>query len=390
MVESKKPVLLLHKTHQRHKRLREVAEVLQAEVGDEVTIGVALSLPNQRPKNAQRFLDGLSLDLRVIDPTIYACPSQLGTTCKTPSRLFPYMREPWPARPDRRLIHELFQQQRGLGATVLLSPTGLIEASDPERELTTAFDWIREARDLEPAAEMMVNLTLDRSWLRTASLREHLLEEMVDSPETGWYLRVRWAAIKPPYSQQRDDDLLKGYQQLGQVARDEGKTLIYPTSGLTGWLASGLGASGFGSGTDASAQAFAEAIDVRLPKGRRRPRIERYFEPALLGIVDLATHRTLLGQHEYITCDCPFCEELDASNPNLDPSGWNGETASLHCLVQLGRLLSKLQGGDPQVEARKEVERARDFYNAVTNSVPGSVAGNNRPLHLRAWGQVLQ
>lgn len=58
-----------------------------------------------------------------------------------------------------------------------------------------------------------------------------------------------------------------------------------------------------------------------------------------------------------------------------------------HYLFQSGRLLADLYAGDPQAEARKEVERAIDYEAALP---PGSVTGDDRPLHLQAWGRVLQ
>jgi hypothetical protein len=386
ILSSDKPILLVHKTHQLARRLPEVVQVLRRDVGGDVRFGVAANLPNQPFDKGQRFLDQFAgLDLRVVDPILHARHDQLGSKSKTPYT-FPYMSDPWPSQPDYGLILDLFGQQRDLGATPLLSPTGWVSAADPERQLSAAFEWIRAARDLEPDASMLVNLTLDRAWLRSPRLRARLLEEMVESAERLWYLRVRWAVIKPPYSQQRDEDLLQGYADLGQVARAEGKTVIYPTSGLTGWLATGLGATGLGSGTSPCAQGFADEADVRRPKGRTQRRLERYFEPSLLHVVDLTAHSALLGRPGYLTCDCPFCDELDAANPNLDPTTWNAEAAALHYLVQLGRLLAKLHVADPRAEARKEVERALDFRATVS----GTLIGNNRPQHLAAWDQVLQ
>jgi hypothetical protein len=381
------PILLLHKPYQHFRRLPELMDVLDREVGGDVTLGVTVNLPCQRPHQARRFFERFDdSTMRVADPVIHCRPEQLGGASKKAAG-FTYMTRLRPAQPDPNWILDVFAQQLDVGATVLLSPTGLVDDSDPGRELGVAFAWVQAARQLGRPEPMFVNLTLTQRWLTNERLRDRLLEELVESSERLWYVRVRWGVVKPPHSQQRDDDLLRGYRELAAVARSEDKTIVFPTSGLTGWIATACGAAGLGTGMGPSEQGFAEQAVIRLPAGVSRIPRKRYFERSLLHTVDLSTHTTLLGAPGYIMCDCLFCTELGAANPSPDPANWDKEAASLHQLVQTGRLLATLHAANPQTEARKEVQRARDFEATVSSA---ALSGDDRPRHLAAWDRVLQ
>jgi hypothetical protein len=384
-----KPILVVHKSHQQYQRLPELLQILDGEVGDTVTLGASLNLPCQAAHRARQYFDQYPASvLKLADPAVFRHADQLGEPAKkNDQKHYRYMREPLPTSPDERWISELLNLQEDAGATALLTPTGVVDDADSGQELATAFDWVRSARQADPALPMFVNLTFSRYWLMNPRLRHRLLEELVESQERLWYLRFRWAVVKPPYSQQRNHDLLEGYKELAKVARVEGKVLLLPTSGLTGWLGTAWGASGFGTGMGPAEQGLAEKPAFRIPAGSRRPRRHRYFERSLLHVVSLATHQSLVGTTDYITCRCPFCEELEAANADLDPTTWAHDAAGLHYLVQSGRLLADLTAGAPQAEARKEVERAIDYDATLP---PGSVTGDDRPLHLQVWGQVLQ
>jgi hypothetical protein len=355
-----KPILLVHKSHQQYQRLPELLHTLDREVGGTVTLGASLNLPCQAASRARRYLDQFPASvLKLADPAVFRHADQLGEPAKkNDQKHFRYMTAPLPASPNRRWISELLHLQEDVGATALLTPTGVVDDADPEQQLTNALDWVRSTRQANPALPMFVNLTFSRYWLMNPRLRDRLLEELVESQERLWYLRFRWAVVKPPYSQQRNLDLLEGYRELARVARVEGKVLLLPTSGLTGWLGTAWGARGFGTGMGPAEQAFADRTTFRMPAGSRRPRRHRYFEPSLLHVVSLATHQSLIGSRDYLTCQCPFCEELDATNADLDPTTWARDASGLHYLFQSGRLLADLQAGDSQAEARKEVERA--------------------------------
>jgi len=228
---------------------------------------------------------------------------------------------------------------------------------------------------------------LPSQWLSNPDLRHRLLNELVESTEPMWYLRVRLPAPRPAHSQPRNEALLRGYQELGKVAASEGRQVILATSGLTGWLATSLGAAGFGAGTTPATRTFAEPTVIPQQPESPWPRRPRYFEPALLHTVDFATHELLLRSKDYTPCGCTFCAELGAANPKPPPDQWNGELAGLHHLLQLGRLLARLHTTDPQSTARHQVEQARAFHASLP---PFPTHHDNQPLHLKAWAQLLQ
>jgi len=269
----------------------------------------------------------------------------------------------------------------------LLTPAGLVRDANVDQELDRTFAWVHATRQLEPHAPLLVNLTLSSQWLSNPDLRHRLLTELVESNESMWYLRIRLPVPHPAHSQPRSEALLRGYQELGKVAASEAKQVIFATSGLTGWLATSLGAAGFGAGTTPATQTFARRPAIPQRPDDPWPERPRYFEPALLHTVDLATHQLLLNSKHYRPCDCRFCSELHAANPKRQPEQWNPELAGLHHLLQLGRLLACLHSSDPQTRARQEVEQALDFHATLP---PLPTHRDNQPVHLRAWARLLQ
>jgi hypothetical protein len=385
-----RPILLVHKSTQQAHRLDEVVDILKREVGDDLVVGVSVSLGNQTPTEARRFLQRFNtlftrVDLYLVDPAISAHPDQLGGSINLLDRV-PYLRG-WPTKPSRRRIRAVLDQQRDLGATALLTPTGLVRDTNADEELDRALAWVRATRDLEPLAPLLVNMTLPATWLADPDLRYKLLLELVESPEPRWYLRIRLPVPRPAHSQPRSEALLRGLQELGKTAASEAKQLIFATSGLTGWLATSLGAAGFGAGTTPTTNTLAEPSHVPQPPEDPWPERPRYFEPLLLHTVDLATHHMLLTSKDYKPCTCRFCNELDVANPKREPSQWNRETAGLHHLLQLGQLLARLHTTNSQATARQIVEHALSFYRHL---LPLPTHHDNQPRHLEAWAQLLQ
>lgn len=387
---SSRPTLLVHKSTQQAQRLNQVVDLLQREVGDDVVVGVAVSLDNHPPSQARGFLNRFNTlltraDLCLVDPAIAAHPDQLGSNPKLLDRL-PYLRG-WPTTPAPRRIRTVLDRQRDLGATALLTPTGLLRDTNADQELERTFAWVRATRDLEPSAPLLVNLTLPATWLSNPDLRYKLLLELVESPEPSWYLRIHLPVPRPAHSQPRNEALLRGLQELGKTAASEAKRLIFATSGLTGWLATSLGAAGFGAGTTPSSNTFAQRAGIPQRPDNPWPKRPRYFEPALLHAVDLATHKILLTTKGYKPCTCPYCAQLHATDPDQLSTQWSSESAGLHRLLQLGRLLACLHAADPQAAARQTVDQALRFYH---NLPPLPTHDDNQPRHLAPWARLLQ
>ncbi len=126
------PILLVHKSRTHARRLDQVVEILQREDRDHLRVGVVASLANTSPAQARAFLGRFNtlftmLDLRLVDPAIAAHRDQLGTNPK-----LPHLQGPWPATPNPRRIRAVLNLQRELGATALLTPTGLVRDTDAD------------------------------------------------------------------------------------------------------------------------------------------------------------------------------------------------------------------------------------------------------------------
>lgn len=164
----------------------------------------------------------------------------------------------------------------------------------PVAAIDRAMEFVDTSRDVVGDKPMFVNLTLDAQWLSDKQLRAVLLQPIVDSPEKHWYLRFWWPMIANRYGQLTDKNVLDGYRVLSRTAALERKRLFLPNAGLTGWVMTGLGATGFSTGTSWTDQAFARERRMGGVKGRPSPpRIPRMFDRALLHTVEFGRFERL-------------------------------------------------------------------------------------------------
>ena len=348
-------------------------------------LGAVVSLASQSPRSARQILGSLpGYAIRIADPDFHKRPSAAAAPTTGRRRApAPHLAGPAPAAPDKAYIEGVLKMQRDAGATVLLTPTGPIGEADAERTLRKAMRWASATRATGPAEPLLVSLTLSRAWIADESMREVLLNEIVDSSEPNWYLRVRWPASRPASGQLVDPELLEGYRQLAAVMADEGKALLLPQTGLVGWLMGAFGARGFSAGTGRPEQAYTDKIDFRR-KGRQPPPIRRYFEPGLLHRVLADTHPRIASQPGYAACGCAYCDGLTRGSPITAPKAWN-ERDSHHLVAMLARL----QGGVPASGRRAHILQAVTAAEALAASA-GPLRADDRPLHLAVWRGLLQ
>lgn len=215
-------------------------------------------------------------------------------------------------------INEVLEAELELGATVLLTPSVFIDTTPTSVDFFEDVEMrrIRYAlrRRPEPVA---VNLTLDYPWLSDQRYRERLLANLLDLNADLFYIRVYWPMLYPRYGQLSDKTILEGYKELVWTLAGEGRSLILPTTSLTGWLAMAWGASGFSTGPSRSQQAYAREPRIVHERGERYTKIRRYYEPSLMHIIELTAHDVLLGYEHYKACDCPYCVELQATVPGM-------------------------------------------------------------------------
>lgn len=387
------PLLLLAKSHQISSQLPAVARIATRVTGGRIGVGVAVRLLGHTPAAAASFLNHFtSSPVRIADPDLYRAPASGSPEAGVSARVGE--RHPWlidapeaSSMASTSWIREVLDRQVQAGATILLSATGWVNATNAAQQLACAMQRVCASRLEVGSATMFVNLTLDGTWLSDPALRAVLLQEIIESPERYWYLRVRWPIVRPRYGQLRDVATLDGYKELAETAALEDKVLILPNSGLTGWIATSLGATGFSTGPGWPEQAYAAPqIMASRPGQPKPPPTLRYFERTVLNIVDHATHSAMIGSAEYLQCQCRYCRAIGASTQNS--ARWNKESAAMHYLLRCARLMDLISSGNRRGKALEEVQRARQFVSQIA-STPASPTGNSSPLHLSEWERLL-
>lgn len=379
------PTLIVHRSYHHAGQLPDLVVRAQRVCAADAAVAVATRLPLQAPQAARAFLDSVpTATLRIADPEIHTLPGpahaphlkQLKQAAK-----YRYGGVPVPATPNQGWVLDVLDAQHGAGANVMLSASGWVGTAQGRQQLATAMSFVAATRaELGADDPMFVNLTLDSAWLVNSSLRAQLLQEIVESAERLWWLRVMWPPLKPnPYSQLIDASLLDGYNELAQVASNERKVVLLPNSGLTGWVATALGASGFSTGMSGPERAY-----LNLPPqgggGGGTPR-RRFFERNLLHTILRADQAQLMRQSSYQRCACAYCRQL-ANGP------WQKDQEHLHYLHNVAELTATLGRTGRKAAAHTRVQQAVTFNASLTGAA--RLTGESDPKHLDQWETLLR
>jgi hypothetical protein len=384
-LSSGNPVFLLHRSYHAGDEFPALAAEVGRVAGAGTELGVVASLVDHGPTTTSRILGAArGYSIRIAEHELHHHPGHGGTPSRTKFRRATYLATAIPATPDRAYIDTILNAQRRAGANVLLTPTGLVSDTDGERELRAAMRWVTHTRATRPSEPLLVSLTLEQAWLADPKLREVLLNEVVDSREPNWYVRVRWRPFRQLAGQLDDRSVLEGYKHLCQVMESEDKILLLPQTGLAGWLMGAFGARGFSVGTGGPQQAYAHPVVMRR-SGTPRPPIPRYFEPSLLHTILADTRRRLATQSGYCACTCAYCAGLVRGHLITNPSLWNPQ-ATHHKVVALARLQSAPAPSGRRAEVRRVVTAA----NAASAAANPPLRGEDRPLHLGVWEDLLR
>lgn len=378
------PVFLLHRSYRAGADFNMLANEVVSVAGNAAELGVVASLVYQGPTETRRILRAAhGYSIKIADHELHHHSAHGGTPSPSNLRQATYLSTTIPTSPDRGYIDTILNAQRNAGANVLLTPTGRVSEANGEQTLRAAMRWVTATRATAPAEPLLVSLTLEHSWLADPQLREVLLNEVVDSREPNWYIRVRWAASRHTAGQLAERNLLEGYKHLSQVMESENKLLLLPQTGLAGWLMGAFGARGFSVGTGGPQQAYANPVVIRRA-GTPRPPIRRYFEPSLLHTIQADTRDRLAAQSGYGECTCTYCDGLVRGiirSQNL----WSPR-ATHHMVVSLAKLQSSPAPSGRRAEVRRVVTAAR----AADAGVNPPLRGDDRPLHLSVWEDLLR
>jgi len=377
-----RPLFLVARSHSGGDDFPALMTAVAAAAAPGVQPGTIVNLPRHGETAARRLIDAVRQPgVRIVDPELHLHPDHGVPVSQTRRTRAPYLDRPLPARPERGFVTELLDRQRNAGANLLLTATGRVDEVDGERGLARAMRWVTASRAEAPTEELAVNLTLSRTWLTSPQLREALLNELVDSTERVWYLRVKWEPLRPRQAQLTDVGLLAGYAALIETAKVEGKVVLLPQTGLTGWLMTGLGAGGFSTGTGGPEQAYLDPVEIRI-RGPRRLPVPRYFEPEVLGTIGLPARRRLSGLTGYRSCPCAYCGRMprDAGG-HFDAARWDRDRALHHQVVSFARLASETADTDRAAATEAVVARAQ----ALADRANPPLTGEDRPTHLAGW-----
>lgn len=379
------PTFVVHRSWAHAALVPDLVVRAQRACATDAAVAVATRLPVHPPHASRAFLDSVpTATLRIADPEIHTLPGP--ARAPHPKDLkqaahYRYGGVPVPAAPDPGWVRDVLDAQHDAGASVMLSASGWVSTAQGRQQLATAMSFVTATRAALGADDpMFVNLTLDAGWLVNSGLRARLLQEIVESPERLWWLRVMWPPMKPnPYSQLIDTSVLDGYKELAQVAAAERKVVFLPNSGLTGWVATALGASGFSTGMSGPERAY---LNQPPPGGGGGvPARERYFEPNLLHTILRTDQAQLRRQPTYQPCACAYCRTL-ANGP------WQKEQEHLHYLHNVAELTALLGRTGRRPAAHARVQQAETFYTGLPG--PARLSGESEPKHLHTWETLLR
>jgi hypothetical protein len=372
-------LLIVHKPYQHYDVVPQLLAQLQDDTGGNLALGVSSWLPNSDPGAHRQFNSSCAAaEVRIVDPRAYLADGHL-LRVKTPAAAAvdraPYLRGgDFP-------VAGMLDAQRECGANLLLTPGRALDPSDPLRSLATASDEGDEALSLlKPGERLALNVTVNADWLRNPDLLDDLLAELIEMRQFGiWYVRVQWPSTAKSWHQPADETLLDGYKSLAAAAREQGRCLLLPQTGLTGWLALAWGAAGYGTGTSGSIQAFLRESDGGGGGGTQ---LERYFEEQLLHFVERTAHPALARDPAYKPCTCPYCASLFTAET------WSHTNAGLHYLHAAGTLTAEV--APPGAAPGQVRDAVADKVRAAARFAQDKLlTGHSDPVHLDTWDQAL-
>lgn len=379
-LDGTKPILIMHRPHQRSASVPRLLAKCHAAYGEHLALGVSAPLPGLNKATHEQWNDGCgSAAVRLADPRGYILDPGLVRLGKTPVKprhlqYAPYLNNSTAAD----WVAQVLDAQRVVGANLLLTPGRALDHTNPQAALDEACNIGNEAlAELYTGERLGLNLTLPSEWLIRDRPREALLDQLLDQEQFDvWHIRVQWPATIRSWAQPTDEQLLRGYRRLAELALDEERCLLLPQTGTTGWLMQAFGASGFGIGLTGTDNAFKE-----FSMGRGGP-IERYFERQLLHAVERTEHNILRQSGDYEVCTCEYCEPLRGRTT------WSHELAALHYASTVASLTagvdrSRTGRGGVHGYVRRTVRSALRFASDRT------LVELNEPRHLPVWDRVL-
>lgn len=340
-------------------------------------IGSSVFLPRYVPATGQRIAQRFDAqsNYAIADPETHPLEDPFADRGRGKDH-YPYLQESDPAANRRRFVRNVVEAQSGTGLMVLVSPwlTHGTDAVGRHLRATLRFAAETLSEHAAPNLDVLIGVAATEAVLGDANARDDLLDELVELPRAPIYFRMR---VTPPesYTQYANDVVLSGLHEFVSALTRNGRSVLLPQSGLSGWLMMGAGAVAFGSGTSGSLQRFALAT----PTFGRQP-LEWFFMPQLLGFVLRDEAAAISHLPSYQACPCPYCPNID-----LDVGPLDRRLAAGHYLWWCAYLANN---ANDVTQIQQQVRDAQDFWNDVQQA---SLILDRRsePRHLGAWSQVV-
>lgn len=378
-LDGRRPVLIVHKPHQHHDQVPELLARLKTETVGKLALGVCSWLPDADAGAHRSYNSSFeAAEIRIVDPRAYRASGHdlvVKKVTDDAAKRAPYLRD------DTFPLATLLDMQREGGANLLLTFGRALNPSDSLGSLAAArAEWDEALTLLKPGERLAINVTVSAEWLKQPQLLDDLLAELIeDRAFTVWHVRVQWLPPAKSWHQPTTDKLLVGYRTLAQTAYDEGRRLLLPQTGLTGWLTLAWGAAGYGTGTFGSIQAFLEEKDTKGGK-----QLERYFERQLLHFAERPVHHALTRDRAYQTCKCPYC------GPLLAGTSWAHKDAGLHYLHAMGMLTAEVSHpGSACSLVRAAVAAKVGAAVRFAKEKDKYLTNHSNPAHLDTWDRLL-
>ncbi|MFI9815372.1 hypothetical protein [Saccharothrix variisporea] len=377
------PVLIVHRPHGNSAWIPPLLRALKRAEGNDVALGSVASLTRLNPADRSRYLDSCDAAVvRIADPMAFVFFDQVPGRRSLSARSQRWeFQQHIPGASQSEVagwVNSVVEAQRIAGANMFLTPGRWMPSVDPSAELDMAFshaDYV--AQVLNSDENMAVNFTLARDWLAQESLRDKLLQWVVESEYSTFYVRVLWSMLGTTHGHPLDLELLEGYRELCQTAQEEGVRIFLPESDLTGWMTLAWGSAGFGTGVSSGDRAFSQ----QRPSGPAATPKPRYLETQLLHTILQTEHQQLKMLPEHVDCSCVYCSKSNSGTP------WKSIQAQHHVSV-LAKLAANVYRAskasiNPASHVLSVIQDAINFADISAKRVIYS--SESRPVHLPIW-----
>lgn len=348
-------------------------------------VGACVLLSRQRASTHTKNYELLaqSADFMIADPETRRTHSPVDGRGRARAD-FRYLRTANPKANITRFTESCIDAQLEVGAGVVVSPSFIHGLGPGNSNLDATLQAASEASSIadENEVPLLVGLEATMEVVADETSCDRMIDHVVEA-ETGAPIYFRMT-IDPPDSRRpfADHMAIAGLRRMTEAFVGNEIEVIFPQSGLVGWLMLACGASSYGAGTSASMERNLKPVP-NSNGGGGRPPLHWYFCPDLLGPV-LAEELPALYAAGVNACNCPYCTQ----SPPLPGVRFDRAAADLHYLWWCAKLANELRGQAGMDAVSLRLNAASVLWESVQQArVP--LDSRSRPTHVEAWTQAM-